>query len=225
MDYVHAEAAERGCPPDHRPAPRAAHSATAPFRPATPTPPGGHLSIAHPPRRRPAIVLIRAFHPQVARPSDPVHRTRRPGALSAAEDFRASHSIVGMTLERRHAPRARSRSASLSLNEYGMRYIADDRLGWIAVVPDVPNQRCICAGPYERRPSRKKQAIPLERLLPAQVLAGLRNAVTLFDTNDRHYHEPGPREGEEKAFGFTTDVMRRQALRVRPGRLILVGRV
>jgi hypothetical protein len=41
-----------------------------------------------------------------------------------------------------------------------------------------------------------------------KVLAGLRNAVTLFDTNDRHCHEPCPREGEEKAFGFTTDVMR-----------------
>ena len=69
------------------------------------------------------------------------------------------------------------------------------------------------------------EASPLERLLPAQMLAGLRNAVTLFDTSERRYHEPGPREGEEKAFGFTTDVMRRQALRVRPGQLIFVGRV
>ena len=100
MDYVHAEAAERGCPPDHRPAPRrcAAHSATAPFRPATPTPPGGHLSIAHPPRRQPAIALMRAFHPQVARP------TRRPGALSAAEE----HPTAS---DRGRAPRAYGRVA------------------------------------------------------------------------------------------------------------------
>jgi hypothetical protein len=98
------------------------------------------------------------------------------------------------------------------------------RDGWIADVPDLPNQRCICPVPTNDT-EPKKQAIPLERLLPAHLLAGLRNAVTLFDTNDRHYHEPCPREGEEKAFGFTTDVMRRQALRVRPGQLILVGRV
>ena len=57
--------------------------------------------------------------------------------------------------------------------------------------------------------NEKKQAIRLERLLPALVLAGLRNAVTLFDTNVCHYHEPCPRKGEEKAFGITTDVMRR----------------
>jgi hypothetical protein len=71
----------------------------------------------------------------------------------------------------------------------------------------------------------KKAGDPLGALLPAQVLAGFRIAVTLFDTNDRHYHELCPREGEEKAFGFRTDVMWRQAPRVRPGQLIFVGRV
>jgi hypothetical protein len=116
---------------------------TAPPRHFDPPPPGGHLSIAHPPRRRPAIVLIRAFHPQVARPSDPVHRTKRPGALSAAEDFLASHSIVGMTLDRQACIWAQSRSASLSLNEYGMRYIADDRLGWRADVGLLPADKCV----------------------------------------------------------------------------------
>jgi hypothetical protein len=57
---------------------------------------------------------------------------------------------------------------------------------------------------YFNEDRAEKAGDPLERLLPAQVLAGLRNAVILFDTNDRHYHEPGPREGEEKAFAQPT---------------------
>jgi hypothetical protein len=129
------------------------------FDPPPRTPPGGHLSIAHPPRCRPAIVLIRALHPQVARPSAPVHRTRRPGALSAAEDFLASHFFVGMTLDRLGRS-GRYASGSIEVCEPVSERIRQaihrrrpprvDR-----VVPDVPNQRCICAGPYQRRPSRK----------------------------------------------------------------------
>jgi hypothetical protein len=97
---------------------------------------------------------------------------RPPRATAGVLGLRTSHSGFGKLRLLCAQPSCSAEPGCISEADIGPREV-DDGLGWIAGVPDVSNQRCICAGPYERRPSRKKQTIPLERLLPAQVLLDL----------------------------------------------------
>jgi hypothetical protein len=69
---------------------------------------------------------------------------------------------------------------------------------------------CRTNGAYAPVPmNEKRQAIRLERLLPAQVLAGLRNAVPCSTPTFVIITNLVSAKVREKAFGITIDVMRR----------------